>query len=150
MADPDVLYHQARRIIAELELTSHGTTTNWESDGRGGSDPDPRQATGHRHAPPGPGHRAIDDYEPAFLPLRRRLHHATTDHELRRIIADAQQELRHATMTAAPAIPEKGTIAWRRAIANDDRPPGVVAHTYDCSRQHVHRLRDQYRDDQAA
>ena len=144
MTDP--LYHQARRLIAELELISHAPTKNPDSDGRGGGDKSKPPPRGHRPAPRDDlgGRGEIDDYEPAFLPLRRRLHRATTDHELHNIIAIAQRELGLARRSAPPVNPEKGSIAWRRAIANDHRPAGEVARVYGCSRQHVYTLRDKY------
>lgn len=149
----DTLYHEARRLIAELELVSHGATRNYESDGRGATETaDPRGSTGHRplRRDELQGHYEVDDYEPAFLPLRRRLRAATTDDELRDIIDIARRELELAKRTAAPARPEKGTIAWRRQVANDQRGATEVARLHGISRQYVYELRAKYREDHLA
>lgn len=143
MTDP--LYHEARRLIAELELVSHAPTRSYDSDGRGGGDQSRAPVTGHKRAPRDPlGHRELDDHEPAFIPLRRRLRYATTDHALERIITDAKQELDLAKRASVPAKLEHGTIAWRRHIANSTLGATELARLHGISRQYVYELRAKY------
>jgi len=97
------LLAEARTLIARLELVSHGTTTSYDSDGRGGAYDSRAPVTGHTRAPrPQPGVLSppmIGATDPEFLVLRRRLANARTDTHVEAIIGVARRELNMAQKT---------------------------------------------------
>lgn len=118
---------EARQLIAELELISHGTTQAFNpSGGHNAEKPD---------LPPGELH-------PPHIRLRQELAKAMSQTQVDRVAQKAREALQAARYTprnTAELI--YGTRQWREAIAADDRSVDVVAQEYGISAGHVHRLR---------
>lgn len=149
MLDPE-LVRQAREAIAKLEMVSHGTTLNYDGDGRGGSEAI-YPVTGHRkfrnkHSRV----RLLGDLEPEHIELQRRLLRATTDSDLIKIRDLAISE--HAQLVRQTDVPhpEVGSLQWKREIANSDLTVSELARLYAISRPTVYSYQKRYGNTQRA
>lgn len=90
------MYAEVRQVLAELELLSHGTVTNYSSTG-GGSGPDTKDPTGESHPP--------------HLRWRSEWEHATDDAHREYVLQAARADLRSyrkrdLTLASAPVESE--------------------------------------------
>lgn len=132
--DP-ALISQARTTIARLELISHGGTANFG----------PQTGSGEALYPPG-GIVRRDDKEPdqphkSHLHYRRRLARCNTNHDLERLIEEAEETLRRWKHT--PNAP-KDSRAWKEQVAHDTRKPSVIAKDFGITRQYVWQIKRLY------
>jgi hypothetical protein len=120
---------EARQLLAELELISHGQTQAWDSSG-GHSAEKPLMPAGE----PNPPHIA----------LRAQLAAALTQSQVDKVTQKAREALYRARYTPPRAI--YGTEEWRQLVGSDTRPAAEVAKQYEITARHVHRLRALCRD----
>lgn len=146
---------ELKQVILDLSLVSHVTSASYDSSGGGAS---PKSKAGAR--PPGEpdwkGDHEPDYRQKSHLHFVRRLRNLSRGVEklsderaveiLDQILKDARDALQAWRKTPQPAgaDPQRGTKAWKIAIANDDRPSRVVAGHYGISHVSVLRYREQY------
>lgn len=100
---------RARSVILQLELTSNGTTTSWDSD------------TAHQHAssrPPSNG-----DPHPPHLRFQHEMNTARDDRELEAVVERAEAELsaiRHGHTTTTEIRPESQTELYARIVKDGE------------------------------
>jgi hypothetical protein len=123
---------EARTLIAQVELISHGSVQAWDSSG-GHSAEKPLLPAGE----PNPPHIA----------LRAQLAQAQTQSQVDKVTQKAREALTAARYTPRnTALLIHGTKEWREAIGLDKRIAEEVAEDYGITVRHVHRLRALCRD----
>ena len=95
--------------------------------------------------PAGDGYPLVDEYALRWSGAR-------TWKDKREVVQEAEKALQSARRQPEPADREfeRGSLAWKRRIANDDRSTAEVARLYTVSRHQVAGFRSQYREDEAA
>jgi len=119
-----------RQVLAELELTSHGSTQSWNSSGHGGGE-------SVNVFPPG-------ESRPPHIEWRERYERAVTDDARQRIIEDAGRALR-GIIRRAKVTPTSGESEKQFAarVISTGRGFGVgeVATAMRCTPTRVRRIR---------
>lgn len=129
-----VLDRRFRLAYNKLSLISHGSTTAWDTTGRG------KPSGGNR--PPGEGKPVQDALRAAY--------EACEDNACRARVCDEAEaaEKAHRTHTA-PAVLEPYSLAWKREIANSSSTPTELARLYSVSRTTVYEYIEKYRKEAA-
>lgn len=117
---------EARTLIAQVEMISHGSVQAWNPSGGGHNAEKPNPM------PPGELH-------PPHIRLRAELARALTQTQVDRVAQKAREELRAARYTPPRAI--YGTEEWRTLVGTDTRTAKEVADEHGITERHVHRLR---------
>lgn len=119
-----------RQVLAELELTSHGSTQSWNSSGHGGGDSDKVYPFG--------------DQFPPHIEWRERYERAITDDARQRVVDDAGRALREIIRRAkvTPTSGEsEGEFAARVISTGRGFGVGEVATAMRCTPTRVRRIR---------
>lgn len=95
--------------------------------------------------PAGDGFPLVDEFAVRWRGAR-------TWNAKRDVVQEAEKALQSARRQPEPEDREfeRGSLAWKRRIANDDRGTAEVARLYTVSRHQVCGFRSQYREDEAA
>lgn len=129
------LEHRARQLLARASVIPEASAAQLDS-------------SKIKHGKPGDTPPKIAG-ESTYDELARILKHwpITTDK-----IHKAETALRAVTNSPPPPVNvnDRGTIHWKRRIANDKRGATQAAAFYGVSRQTVYDYRDKYRDEEAA
>lgn len=123
------LRHQMREVLAQLELVSHGTITNYNPSGGGGESEQalPAGGSGAEH-----------------LKWRRLFERATSDKERRTLIDQAWQELEQLRGRVERPVPTGETLEQRNSrIVKDGEGYTVreVAIAFRCGEREVRKAR---------
>jgi hypothetical protein len=135
------LFHEARQLVAELELMSHGNAMST------GTRPSSEHPGGKR---PTGGVDRHDDREPDFeqkshAHFQARLRGCRCDEDVKAVIADAKRALDAWRRTPAPTDPLWGTFECGVMIANSELPDVHWARIYCVSKARVGQVKRQFR-----
>lgn len=135
---------RAYNAVIQLELMPHGSTTSWDSAGRG--KPESRPPGG------GIGHEEGEYAQRGHDSFRRRLRTAVTARDFRSIADDAETALEAWRRTPEVDLVLERTDAhgqytfWlKRLVANSNDSPTELARLYGVSRQTIYTWRAKYR-----
>lgn len=118
-------------LLHAMELVAEGNVRNPDSSGGGKPESRPPRTS-----------------KPLRTEFEERLRGCDSLKALEGWRSDAREALRDAKRAKAPQRAEKGTVHWKREIANrDDVGIAEVARLYSVSRMTVYRYREQYRGD---
>jgi hypothetical protein len=121
-----------RKLLADLELVSHGRTMRVDGRVTGSTDPSPMLR--------------VDDEPYPHEHYRQRWQHADDD-ERRQVLADARAHLESIRKTPPPPehLLERCTYPWYVQIANDrETPVAELARLHGVSRKSIYAWREKY------
>lgn len=135
---------ELRQVLAGLELISHVSAARPGSSSR-----DEGEDIGGRRPPGGVDRRddrEHDHPQKSAEHFRRRLAHTRTDEQRAMILEDAQKALKswRRYEPAQGVEPERGTLAWRRMIADSPDDPTTLAKRHQISKRTVYHYRKLY------
>src|SRR5688500_11653955 len=129
-----VLDRRFRLAFNKLSLISHGSTTAWDTTGRG------KPSGGNR--PPGEGKPVQDALRAAY--------EACEDNACRLRVCEAAEAAENADREhTAPAVLAPYSLAWKRERANSAEVPSELARLYSISRVTVYSYIEKYRKEAA-
>ena len=135
---------ELRQVLAELELVSQVSAVDLDPTAR-----DTSQSIGGNR--PSGGINRKDDREPDYPQksvehFRWRAAGARSEYQLALILKDARVALEAAKRQPEPGNiePERGTLAWRRMIANSPDTARELGRRFELSQRTVHRYREMY------
>jgi hypothetical protein len=144
------LLRELRTVLAQLELISQVPAVNYESSGSR----DAGESIGGKR-PPGGLIRADDrehDYpQKSVEHFKRRIAKAHSDHAFEAILGDAKKALEAARRQPARGPePGFGDPGWKRYVAESTEKASDLARKFACKRSYIEKVRQDYRDEEAA
>jgi len=130
MGDNEVLMIRFKDALRGLFLVSQGTTQNFAARTTG---------TKEHHGPSGEAWPDYDRFADRFA----------KEGLSRELVEEAEEALANWKRQPEPKDREfaRGTLAWKRRVANDDGDIADICRIYSLSRWQVYGIRSRYRDD---